>query len=93
MTGCTQGPHGGIAQASVTLRRWFRHPSSPLAHPYLQGLRWLVGLLDHGLNGILADDMVSNECPNGGNLSLSFMACHVFFIPSPFQPMWFPSAP
>lgn len=64
-TGCSQGLYRGTAQASVISWRWFRHPPSPLARPYLQGLRWLVGLSDHGLNGILADDMVSNECSNG----------------------------
>lgn len=35
-------------------------PTFPTCAPYLQGLRWLVGLSDHGLNGILADDMVSS---------------------------------
>jgi hypothetical protein len=33
--------------------------------PLLQGLRWMVGLAQHGLNGILADEMVSHLRTSG----------------------------
>lgn len=31
----------------------------------LQGIRWMVGLAQHGLNGILADEMVSHPRTSG----------------------------
>jgi hypothetical protein len=40
-------------------------------HPYqLEGLNWLIKLHDHGINGILADEMVSYFWGVGGHIQL-----------------------
>ena len=50
-------------------------------HPYqLEGLNWLIKLHDHGINGILADEMVGHNCHQMLNILVLGIESDLIFL-------------